>query len=341
MSRTIVVGQHYELRTDAKIGSGSYGDIYYAVDRSTREVLAAKLERTNQRRPHLPLEHDLYRKLSGAVGFPTVYWYGTEGVYNILIMQCLGPSLEDLVSKRHKRGGYFSLQTVLKIADQALQRLSYVHAQGYIHRDIKPDNFLVGRQRQKQTIYLVDFGLAKPYRHYRTQTHIRYKENKHLTGTPRYASLYNHRGIEQSRRDDLISLGYMLVYLAQGELPWQKVHSRGKTHRRRKIYETKRDTSHGDLCHGLPKEFCDYFTYCERLRFMEQPDYAYLRRLFALVAEQEPNPYGDLLPFDWEGSDPESDSSDDDDNNNDDSVSHHHSVSQTVTQDTLSAADTE
>ena len=217
-----------------------------------------------------------------------------QGSYNVLVMDLLGPSLEDLFNKCGRR---FSLKTVLMVADQVLLRIEYIHSKSFIHRDIKPDNFLIGEGRRKNVIYIIDFGLAKRYRDPKTHVHIMYRENKHLTGTPRYASINNHLGIEQSRRDDLESLGYVFMYFLRGSLPWQGLRANTKKQKYQKIMEKKMATPIDLLCKGFPDEFRIYFEYCRALRFADKPDYSYLRRLYKDLALRNDIEYDGN--FDW------------------------------------------
>ena len=181
------VGKKYRL--GRKIGSGSFGDIYLGTNMTTGEEVAIKLESVKTKHPQLLRETKIYRSLHGVVGIPSVRWYGVEGDYNVMVIDLLGKSLEDLFNDCGRR---FNLKTVLMLADQLLCRLEIVHTKCYIHRDIKPDNFLMGRGSRRHMVYVIDFGLAKLYRDPRTHRHIPYREGKNLTGTARYASINTH-----------------------------------------------------------------------------------------------------------------------------------------------------
>jgi len=211
-----------------------------------------------------------------------------------MVMDLLGPSLEDLFNYCGRR---FQLKTVLMLADQLLGRLEYVHTKSFIHRDVKPDNFLIGLGKRQSVIHIIDFGLAKKYRDPRSHQHIPYRENKNLTGTARYASINTHIGIEQSRRDDLESLGYVLMYFIRGALPWQGLKAITKKQKYERIMDRKMSTSTEQLCKGYPTEFRSYFEYCRSLRFEDRPDYAYLKRLFKELFYRKGYQYDNM--FDW------------------------------------------
>jgi serine/threonine protein kinase len=143
--------------------------------------------------PQLLYETKLYKILHDGVGIPKVHWFGVEGEFSVMVMDLLGPSLEDLFNYCKRK---FSLKTVLMLADQMIQRIEYIHSRLFLHRDIKPDNFLIGVGKRQHYVYIIDFGLAKRYRDPKSGEHIEFKDNKNLTGTARYASLNTHLGIE-------------------------------------------------------------------------------------------------------------------------------------------------
>ncbi|ORX52394.1 kinase-like protein [Hesseltinella vesiculosa] len=291
-ARDIRIGNKYKL--GKKIGAGSFGEIYLGSNVLSGEDVAVKMESVRAAHPQLEYEARVYKTLAGGVGIPFVRWYGKEGDHNVLVMDLLGPSMEDLFNFCKRR---FSLKTVLLLADQLLSRVEYVHSKGFIHRDIKPDNFLMGIAKRGNQVNMIDFGLAKRFRDPKTNTHIPYRENKNLTGTPRYASVNTHLGIEQSRRDDLESLGYILVYFCRGQLPWQGIRARTKKEKYDKIMEKKMITSADALCRGLHQEFVIYLNYVRSLRFDDKPDYSYLRKLFRDLFVREGFQYDYV--FDW------------------------------------------
>lgn len=270
-----VIGGKFKL--GRKIGSGSFGELYLGVNIVSGEEVAIKLEPVKTKHPQLHYESKLYMLLQGGNGIPHLKWFGVEGEYNVMVIDLLGPSLEDLFNYCNRK---FTLKTVLMIADQMVNRVEYMHSRGFLHRDIKPDNFLMGLGRKANQVYIIDYGLGKKYRDFQTHKHIPYREHKNLTGTARYASVNTHLGIEQSRRDDLESLGYVLVYFLRGSLPWQGLRAGTKKQKYDKISEKKMLTPVEVLCKSQAPEFVTYFHYCRSLRFEDRPDYSYLKKLF-------------------------------------------------------------
>jgi serine/threonine protein kinase len=292
MSIELRVGGKYRL--GQKIGQGSFGDIFIGVNVQTNELVGIKLESTKSKHPQLFFEAKLYKVLAGGLGIPYVRWYGVEGDYNVMVMDLLGPSLEDLFNYCGRR---FSLKTTLMLADQMLRRIEYVHSKNFIHRDLKPDNFLMGMGKRGAQVFLIDFGLAKKYRDPKTHAHIPYREGKSLTGTARYASVNSHNGIEQSCRDDLEAIGYLLIYFLKGSLPWQGIVNQAKLTKYELISSKKRETTIPELCEGLPEEVAKYIEYCRGLGFDERADMLYLRKLLRERFIREGFRYD--AQFDW------------------------------------------
>ncbi|KAL5702326.1 non-specific serine/threonine protein kinase [Ranunculus cassubicifolius] len=287
-----VIGGKFKM--GRKIGSGSFGELYLGVNIQSGEEVAVKMENVKTKHPQLHYESKLYMLLQGGTGVPHLKWFGVEGEYNVMVIDLLGPSLEDLFNYCNRK---FTLKTVLMLADQLINRVEYMHSRGFLHRDIKPDNFLMGLGRKANQVYIIDYGLAKKYRDLQTHKHIPYRENKNLTGTARYASVNTHLGVEQSRRDDLESLGYVLMYFLRGSLPWQGLKAGTKKQKYDKISEKKMLTPIEVLCKSYPSEFISYFHYCRSLRFDDKPDYSYLKRLFRDLFIREGYQFDYV--FDW------------------------------------------
>eukprot|EP00475_Leptophrys_vorax_P045156 TRINITY_DN9296_c0_g1_i1.p1 TRINITY_DN9296_c0_g1~~TRINITY_DN9296_c0_g1_i1.p1 ORF type:complete len:268 (+),score=47.81 TRINITY_DN9296_c0_g1_i1:190-993(+) len=253
----VVSGVRYVL--GPIIGVGSFGAIHQATDLVTGEIVAAKLElKDRAEHPQLLHEYAVYQSLQTGVGFPNVTHFSSSlnESHHVMIMDRLGRNLEELFNLCSRK---FSLKTILQLAIQLIDRVEFLHGNRYIHRDIKPSNFLIGaNQRDSHVIYMIDLGLSKRFQDPKTQLHIPYRTGKKLTGTPRYASVHTHNGEEQSRRDDLLSLGYMLIYFSKGELPWQGLKARTKQEKYDKIGAIKSLMSLESLCDNLPREFLNY-----------------------------------------------------------------------------------
>ena len=290
------------------LGFGAFGEIHLAYDMNLKVMRAIKFEPTSHKNPQLKHEYTVLEQLNKAentivttiqelptVGIPKVYYFDRhENRYNYLVMDLLGPSLSDLFVLKEK---VFSLETVLLIGIQMISRIEFVHEKGFLHRDIKPENFVIGLGQKSNLIHIIDFGLSKRYKDKASGQHIPYRENRDLVGTVRYASINAHLGIEQSRRDDIEGIGYVLVYFYLGRLPWQGKQDKAKP-QVNKIMEKKLITPPEILCKKMPIEFSYYFHYCRNLKFEDRPDYNMIKNLFLELLSSRIDLKQKLL-FDW------------------------------------------
>ena len=273
----ITLSKNYKLFFDQKLGSGAFGEIYKGEEISTHRKIAVKCELVQPDRVSLlKSEIEILQYLKGTKGIPKIYLHLSSNNYNFMLFELLGSNIDNLFHFCNKK---FSLPTVLSLGLQMINRIESIHSLHIIHRDIKPENFLIGKGKKISTLYLCDFGLAKRFRDKKTGDHIPYINNKHFTGTPSFASVYTHLGCEQSRRDDLESLAYTLIYLGTGTLPWKGLKSKGKDEKYSKILTKKMNSKSEELLKGLPNEFMSFLQNVRDLQFDQKPDYDYLRGL--------------------------------------------------------------
>ena len=273
----------------SKLGKGAFGLVYKAT--YDKEEYAIKFEIKKTRGNLLENEAVIMDYLKGT-NIPYVEQYASTKDYNILIMELLGKSL----GYYQKELNFFSLKTICMLGEQIISILEYIHDHHIVHRDIKPDNFCMGLNNSKY-VYLIDFGLARKYRSSSTLMHYPLINKKKLTGTPRYASINALKGLEQSRRDDLESLSYVLIFLLKGELPWQHINAKSKEERNQKILDKKIEISSAKLCDGLPFEFEEFIEHIKKLEYTQKPDYDFLRNLLMNVMKNNKLIYNYI--FDW------------------------------------------
>ena len=264
-----------------KIGKGSFGFVYSGENIQNKQKIAIKFEKKDSSYHLLQNEGMLLALLKGP-GIPEIISFGKNKVYYILIQELLGDNLWQVIKKTNLRK--YDINDLSKIAIQIIDRIEYVHSKNILHRDIKPENFLLGLDN-KNYIYIIDFGISRKYRSDKTGKHIRYTLTGKLFGTLKFISYNAARGVEHSRRDDMLSIGHMLAFLAGNKLPWQgyEIHGPNAKRNYEKVVELKRISKPEDICRGLPEEFAEYIKYCKGLNFEQEPDYEKLRNLFKQV----------------------------------------------------------
>jgi serine/threonine protein kinase len=266
---SLIIERKYKILS--KLGNGGFGMIFKGINLNTNEEIAVKIEKKTDIST-LKNEARIYNYLERISGIPKLRTFGSEGNYNYIVIDLLGESLEKI---KNKCGGQFSIKTVLLLGIQMIQRIQEIHAKGIIHRDIKPDNFLINKTSNK--LYIIDFGLAKKYID-NSNIHINMLENRGLVGTANYVSINVHNGITPSRRDDLESVFYVLLYFLNGELPW-KIKSSDK--QKIELIQTGKMNLINNIffLDNVPKELITYFLYCRNLKFDETPNYNYLKEI--------------------------------------------------------------
>lgn len=266
-------------KIESKIGSGSFGDVYLAKDIKTGEEVAIKVETADVKHQCLSTEYQACRLLQNTGRVPRVRAFETTPAASMMVSELLGPSLEDLLNYCKQR---FNLKTVLCLADQMLDCLQRVHEEGLLHRDLKPSNFAIGLGARANTVHLIDFGLVGAWLDPIKKEHKKLRKSRGPVGTQRFMSINTHAGIEQSRRDDLESLGYVLLYFLRGNLPWQSSSNKpaGRDLKNHSMMRQKENVPLEQLCEGLPEEFAIYMRYVRSLSFEDTPDYSDLRCLF-------------------------------------------------------------
>jgi len=279
-----------KYRTVKKLGEGSFGNVYKAV--YDDEYYALKMEDISLDYDLLENEATILNYLQGP-NIPKFISFSKDKGYNVLVMELLDQSLDNILSKLRR----FSVKTVAMLGYQLIKILKYIHDKHIIHRDIKPDNLAMGRKELNGTLYIIDFGLAKKFRSSRTLKQFPLIKRHSLTGTARYASINALQGYEQSRRDDLESAMYVLMFFLRGNLPWQNIKIKGKHDKYLKICNKKKEISSKELGKNFPSEFAELLEYFKNLGYTEDPDYEMCLKKMLNVLERE-NATFDYV-YDW------------------------------------------
>ena len=269
-----LIDDTYKILTDKILGGGSFGHVYKCLNIKTNKEYSIKVESNNSTNPLLAHEYKMLKLLEGNEGIPITYLYKNIGGESIIVMDLLGPNLEDILQDTKTKK--FTLKTCLMALKQIIERLKIIHKEGIIHRDLKPENLLVTKNIRDGLIYLIDYGLSKKYKDAKNDLHIPFKNERPLTGTLRYISINTHKGFEQSRRDDIESALYIIIYFLNGKLNWDGIKTKTKEEKIQKIMENKEEFKKNKEYKKLPQTFSHIFQYIYNLGFEEKPNYEYI-----------------------------------------------------------------
>ncbi|TDL23123.1 kinase-like protein [Rickenella mellea] len=267
------------------LGSGFSGSIYRAVNPFTHQSAAIKIQSVDHSCPTNRYERALYPSLQGGKGMPTMWASGVQGKHDYLVLDLLGPSLDNLYRKTGKK--VMDLRSVICIAMQVIERLEFMHSRDILHRDIQLGNCVIGLPPNERLIYMIDFGFSKRYIDPTTRRHIPdSKAKRDFIGNYWFTSVNVHcRGKVPSRRDDLEALALMLIHLlTPNGLPWTRNGVPKTEAQQDRLIRAKQRAKPDEICRGLPQEFEDFLRYCRSLKFFERPDYELWRENFAKLA---------------------------------------------------------
>lgn len=274
-----------------EIGSGSFATVYSACETASKEEVAIKFY-NEDRDEDISRELAVLTESNGFPGFAVIKAHGQHGNRGYIAMELLGKNISSLLTEYQR----FTLKTVLMLADQMISRLQLLHKLGYVHRDIKPENFAMGIGANSNQVYLIDFGLTVPYMNF-DKKHMKEREIVPFSGTLRFATINQQRGNNVSRRDDLLSLGYLFVYLIKGELPWMGKECAKYQSNFQDVLAVKLNTPIPMLCEGMPKEFADYINMVSNLEYSANPNYSKYRKMFRELFIKQGFTYD--YKFDW------------------------------------------
>ena len=294
-----LIDDTYKILTDKRLGGGSFGHVYKCLNIKTNKEYSIKIESNDNTNPQLLHEYKILKSLEGNEGIPTTYLFKNIGGESILIMDLLGPNLEDILQDTKTKT--FTLKTCLMALKQIIERLKLIHKEGIIHRDLKPENLLVTKNIRNCLIYLIDYGLSKKYKDIKNDIHIPFKNDRQITGTIRYVSINTHKGIEQSRRDDIESSLYIITYFLNGKLNWDGIKCKTKEEKIQKIMEKKEEFKNNKEYKKLPQTFSQIFQYVYHIGFEEKPNYEYIFGIINKGLEQfEGESNYEKTLYDWQ-----------------------------------------